>query len=340
MADNEIKILKTNTFEEWRQKTNEVSLNLGADDRLDARLTDRVFKFDNVSGLKLNIIDGSDDDGKTQLFQLIPDTTIDNVGGYIILADSTTIPAAFVEDATITQSGGYSATIVSVVTLDNKPKILVKNSTGSFNASLDVSVGGSSIANASVVRHISESFKKASLRITNGSTELTQGLGADEFHVANVSGKIVLTGSPDLTEFTEGSTIYQHGSNLTTQASVETDSSWYATVYHAGSAHVYVKTHSGSYSASSQVRILGYTAAQAKISAAQHTTFNPVVSTIGNVIEFNSGLSTNDDIKIIATDLVTAINELQDDIGDTSTLTTSANNLSAAIVEHESDIGT
>ena len=55
MADNEIKILKSNTFEEWRQKSNEVSLNLGADDRLDSRLTDKVFKHDNVSGLKLNI---------------------------------------------------------------------------------------------------------------------------------------------------------------------------------------------------------------------------------------------------------------------------------------------
>ena len=45
MADNEIKILKSNTFEEWRQKSNELSLNLGADDRLDSRLTDRIFKI-------------------------------------------------------------------------------------------------------------------------------------------------------------------------------------------------------------------------------------------------------------------------------------------------------
>ena len=126
MADNEIKILKSNTFEEWRQKSNETSLNLGADDRLDSRLTDRVFKHDNVSGLKLNIIDGNDDDLKTQVFQLITDTSIDNTAGYIILADSTSIPGAFIAGASVGQTGGYSATIESIVTIDNKPKILVK----------------------------------------------------------------------------------------------------------------------------------------------------------------------------------------------------------------------
>ena len=338
MADNEIKILKSNTFEEWRQKSNEVSLNLGADDRLDSRLTDRVFKHDNVSGLKLNIIDGDDDNSKTQVFQLITDTSIDNTAGYIILADSTSIPSAFVAGASVGQTGGYSATIESIVTIDNKPKILVKNSTGVFNAALDLSVGGTSIANASVLRLISESYDKAAIRVLNGSTELTQGLAAANYHIPNATGKVILTGSPDLTKFTEGSTVYQDSANRTTQADVEGNASWYGTVYHAGTSNLYIKSHSGTYSSSSQIRILGYTAAQAKVAGAEHTSFVPFDQSTGHIVEFNSALSVNDDIKVIATDLVTAINELQDDIGTVENLTTSATDLQSAINEHEADL--
>ena len=338
MADNEIKILKSNTFEEWRQKSNEVSLNLGADDRLDTRLTDRVFKHDSVSGLKLNIIDGDDDNSKTQVFQLITDTTIDNTAGYIILADSTTIPGAFTVGASVGQTGGYSATIESIVTIDNKPKILVKNSTGNFNSGVDLSVGGSSIAHANVIRLISESYDKAAIRVLNGSTELTQGLAAADYHIPNATGKVILTGSPDLTKFTEGSTVYQDSANRSTLAEVEDNASWHGTVYHAGTSHLYIKSHSGTYSASAQIRILGYTAAQAKVAAAEHTAFTPFDQTTGHIVEFNSSLSVNDDIKVIATDLVTAINEVQDDIGTVENLNTTAADLVTAINEHEADL--
>ena len=338
MADNEIKILKSNTFEEWRQKSNEVSLNLGADDRLDSRLTDKVFKHDNVSGLKLNIIDGDDDNSKTQVFPLITDTSIDNTAGYIILADSTSIPSAFIAGAGVGQTGGYSATIESIVTIDNKPKILVKNSTGNFNSSLDLSVGGSSIANANVLRLISESYDKAAIRVLDGSTELTQGLAAADYHIPNATGKVILTGSPDLTKFTEGSTVYQDSANRSTLAQVEDNASWHGTVYHAGTSHLYIKSHSGTYSASAQIRILGYTAAQAKVAGAEHTAFTPFDQTTGHIVEFNSSLSINDDIKVIATDLVTAINEVQDDIGTVENLTTSATDLQSAINEHEADL--
>ena len=322
MADNEIKILKSNTFEDWRQKSNEVSLNLGADDRLDSRLTDKVFKHDNVSGLKLSIIDGNDDDSKAQVFQLIPETTIDNTGGYIILAHGTSIPAAFIKGAGVSQSGGYGATIESIVTIDNKPKILVKNSSGDFNAGENLTVGSSSIPSSNIKSLIAESYNKASVRVLNGSTELVQGLLEANFHVPTVSGKVTLAGSPNLTKFVEGSTIYQASANQTSQANVETNATWYATVYHSGSSDVYVKSHSGTYSSSSQIRILGYTASEANITSAQHNSFSALDQTVGHVIEFNNELTANDDIKVIATDLVTAINEVQDDIGQVESLNT------------------
>ena len=325
MADNEIKILKTNTFEEWRQKSNEVSLNLGADDRLDSRLTDRVFKHDNVSGLKLNIIDGADDDNKSQVFQLIPDTTVDNTNGYIILTDGYSLPAAFVKGATVSQSGGYSAIIESVVTIDDKPKILVKNSSGDFNSGQNLTIGGASIPHANIVRIISESYNKASVRVLNGNTELVQGLQEADFHVPTISGKVTIVGSQDLSEFTEGTLIYQGTPNTpstATTANIEANASWYATVYHAGTSHLYVKSHSGTYNNSMPIKVQGFTASQAQLTASSHNGFTTLDQTVGHAIEFNKILTANDDIKVIATDLVTAVNELQDDIGQVESLNT------------------
>ena len=40
MANNETRVLKTDTFEGWRQKGNEVSFELGDVDQLDSRILD------------------------------------------------------------------------------------------------------------------------------------------------------------------------------------------------------------------------------------------------------------------------------------------------------------
>ena len=43
---NEIKVLKSNTLEDWRQKTNEVSFDLGDNSLLDTtRLSDKVYTY-------------------------------------------------------------------------------------------------------------------------------------------------------------------------------------------------------------------------------------------------------------------------------------------------------
>ena len=49
MANNESKVVKNNTLEQWRQKTNEVSHHLGDVDQLDARLTDKVYTYSSTS---------------------------------------------------------------------------------------------------------------------------------------------------------------------------------------------------------------------------------------------------------------------------------------------------
>ena len=45
MANNETKVLTTNSFEEWRRASNEVSYHLGDIDQFDARLGDKVYTY-------------------------------------------------------------------------------------------------------------------------------------------------------------------------------------------------------------------------------------------------------------------------------------------------------
>ena len=151
-VDKETRILKSNTIEQFRQKANEVSLHLGDTDQLDNLVGDKVFDYANI-GTGSELVQGNDDNSLLLKFNVKPDEALDNTGGYIILKGSPTIPASFTADATLTQSGGFSATIVSASTT----KILVKNTSGVFAANENLVVGSDNVANASVVRLITES---------------------------------------------------------------------------------------------------------------------------------------------------------------------------------------
>ena len=285
MANNEHRVLKNNTFEDWRQKSNEVSFDLGDNALLDnTRLGDKVYNYTASAGQVF--LSGNDTASKTLVIEKLPDASIDNTGGYIIIAHGATIPGAFVNGATVTQGSDYSATIESVVTVDNKSKILVKNSTGTFSTSTNLTVGSSSIAHANVERIVSESFPKGSIRIKKGGTELVQGLTQAGFHIANHKGTIALTGTPGVDKVTEGITIYQASANQTTQAGVEANATWWATVLHSNTTRIKTKNNNGSFDSGEDIRILGYTPGTAKVDASKvsslslkddsqlHTVFN------------------------------------------------------------------
>jgi hypothetical protein len=126
---NDIKVLKNNTLEELRQKTNEVSFNQGDSTTLDTtRLADKVFSYSATTA------NGGKFFGSNLVFSYLPEVTLDNTGGYIVLKDSTTIPASFATDSTLSQSGGFSATLVSISIVDGNKKLLVKKTSGNFNA--------------------------------------------------------------------------------------------------------------------------------------------------------------------------------------------------------------
>ena len=72
MANNESKVLKNNTLEQWRQKTNEVSHHLGDVDQLDSRLTDKVYTYSSTSESSFSVFD-NDASSKNLRFELKPE---------------------------------------------------------------------------------------------------------------------------------------------------------------------------------------------------------------------------------------------------------------------------
>jgi len=313
--DKETRILKSNTIDQLRTKTNEVSLNLGDTDQLDALIGDKIYDYANVA-VGTNVLQGSSDSTAVQKFNIKPDETIDNTGGYIILTGNPSIPSGFTANATVTQSGGFSATIV----VANSEKILVKNTSGTFNAAQNLTVGSDNIANSAVLRLISESYSVGNIRVFKNGTELTQDLTASGFHVPTLSGAITLTGNPTLTGFEEGQAISQTGG-------------FTGTVLKASSTLLLLKNQSGSYNAGQNITNgLGQT-----IAAAKHTGIVSKDIAFGNAIELNSKTTANtDDIKIKATSTVDALNEIQQDVGNIASLgTTDKTDIVSAINELE-----
>ncbi len=324
---NEIKVLKSNTLEELRQKTNEVSFDLGDNSQLDTtRLSDKVYTYTATTANGGKFI-GNDSNSDSLVFSVLPDVSLDNTGGYIILKDSTSIPASFAVGDTLSQSGGYSCTLVAISTVDGKPKLLVKNSSGTFNSGQDFTDGTGTIAHANIVRQISESYNVAAIRVLKDSAELVQDLSQNGFHVIPLAGSIPLSGSPDVSEFHEGDFVYQ-GNSVNT-------ATWSGTLYHASSTLLTVKTVNGSFNASTVIK---NSSTSDTITGSNHGNITNY-SADGFGIELNTPAANTNIVTIVATDLVDAVNEIQDDIGTLESLTQGSADLVTAINDHESDIG-
>ena len=82
--NNETRILKSNSIEELRQKSNEVSLGLGDKKLLDSNIADKIFTHTASAGDYLV-------SPATTRFEYKPEETVDNTGGYILLTGSPTV---------------------------------------------------------------------------------------------------------------------------------------------------------------------------------------------------------------------------------------------------------
>ena len=318
MANKETRVSKTNTFEEFRQKSNEVSLHLGDNEQMDASITDRVFNHDNVPAGTIFFTD-SDDNGKQHQFNIKVEETLDNTGGYIILTGSPST-SGFVTDGIITQAGGYSATIVSVST----DKILVKHSNGSFSSSVDLDSGAATIPAANITRIVAEAYPIGLVKVYVNNTEINQDLNAGGFHVANYHASIPLLNSPSITGFSEGATVYQ-GASLAA-------ATFSGTVLYSTSTILKLKIYTGVFNGNTQIKVDG---SSDTISGTNHGDITHVENTFGNAIELNTPATLNDNIRIFGPTVVDAVNELQDDVGITENLTTVATNLTSAVNEIE-----
>ena len=339
MANKETRIYKTDTLEKLRQKSNEISLHLGDNEQLNALMADKTYIYSASAGQTLFAGPDTSSPAKTSRFETSPAHTIDNTAGYIILESVSSLAASYVQDAVIYQGTSGTPTWQGYIVSATTDKILVRDSSGTFSTTADLKVGASSpdtVAAVKIIRIVIESYPVAIARVYNGGTELTQGMGPNGFHSVNIKATITQTGSPTLTNYTEGVTIYQ-GDSQATQALVESNSTWYGTLHSVSGGVIRVKTYNGTFSASTLIRALG---SSDTITGTNHGPLVVVDSTYGSYVQLTTPAASSNQIKVFSLDVVAAINELQDDIGTVESLTTAANDLVLAINEHDAELGT
>ena len=176
---DEVRILKTNTLEEFRQKSNELSIrNVGDDNLIHTNIGDKKESFTAAASQKFFELTGR--------FEVLPDQTIDKVTGTaesyrvgavrvtkqgtalvqglesanfkvpnytlkVTLTGSPTIPSEFVENAVLTQSGGFSGTLLSA----DSTTLRFKSFTGTLNTGQNLGIPHTDAAKRVVAGNIS-----------------------------------------------------------------------------------------------------------------------------------------------------------------------------------------
>ena len=311
-ANNETKVQKSNTLEQWRVKTNEVSHNLGDVDLLDSRLTDQIFNFTG-NGTQFRFGASADNDSKTLRIELQPENQIDAVST-IILTGSPSL-TGFVADVVVFQGSVGSETFTGQINYINQNKIVLRNTTGTFDASADLKFASNTIGNANLVRLISESFNTGYARIKSNNVSLVQdvGIGSQNgFHIVNFSLEVALSGSPSIpSTFTEGATLYQGSVGSETFS---------GTLLEATTTHLRFKVHTGTFSTS--VMVKQSESAGDRILAASLNTATLQDTAIGSMIELHTPPSNSHALVINTQNIVDSITEVQDDIGEIGSLGT------------------
>jgi hypothetical protein len=333
MANNESKVLTTNSFEDWRRSSNEVSYHLGDIDQFDARIGDKVYTYSAAANQSLFI--GGDSASKILRFELASEIPID-VLSTVIFTGTPTIASNWIAGKTVYQGSVGSETFTGTILYVNTNKVALVNTTGTFSASVDLTQTTDSthqtIANANLVRSFSESYTTSYAKVYNAATEQAQSTAQVGFHVPNLAYTITLNGTPTIpASFSEGATVYQ-GTNYA-------GATFTGTILNATTSTIYLKTVTGTFSASTMLKELSDSGSD-RIIAARITSGAAVDSTFGTIIELHTLASASAAIKLVSTGVVDAIKELQDDIGTVESLTTSAGDLHLAINEHDAELGT
>jgi len=176
---DEVRIFKSSTLEEFRQKSNELSIrNVGDDNLIHTNIADKKESFTAAASQKFFELSGR--------FEILPDQTIDKTTGVaeayrvgavrvtkqgtalvqglesanfkvpnytlkVTLTGSPTIPAEFVENAVLTQSGGFSGTLLSA----DSTTLRFKSFTGTFNTGQNLGIPHTNVDKRVVAGNIS-----------------------------------------------------------------------------------------------------------------------------------------------------------------------------------------
>ena len=324
----ETSVVRSNTLEQWRQKTNKISYDLGSLYDLDSNLTDSILEFTATEG-QTNFYSDS------LAIAFAPQQEVDNTAGSIILVPGATVDAGFVADERVFQgpegSETWQATIVSV----SDDKIIVKQSVGNFDADEDIVLTDDTnitLAAADISSLISESYKTIYSEVYVDGVEQEQEMITAGFHAPAYNSRIVLTGSPTIPDsFVEGATIYQ--GTLGSETFVGT------ILYVEGTSNIHLKSvTSGTFSPSAMVKV-GNGDTNNRVLAANLSTMVQIDQDHACMIELHTPASAGDVVKVVFFNTVRALNELQDDIGVTENLTTTAGNLVGAVNELDAEIG-
>jgi hypothetical protein len=335
MANNETKVLTTNSFEDWRRASNEVSYHLGDVDQIDSRIGDKTYTYSAAANQVF--FHGGDSASKILRYELASEVPID-VTSTIIFTGSPTIASNWIAGKTVYQGSVGSESFTGVILYVNANKVALRSTTGTFNAGVDLTQTTDSthqtIAHANLVRTINESYTTGYLKVYNGATEQAQSTAQVGFHIPKVSYEIALTGTPTIpASFSEGATVYQ-GSNYANKT-------WEGVIYEATNTKLLLKSQSShaAFSASTMIKELSDSGSD-RIIASKITSGVSINTTFGSYIELHTAASASAAIKIISTNTIDAIKELQDDIGTVESLTTTAGDLHLAINEHDAELGT
>jgi len=340
---DEVRTLKSNTLEEFRQKSNELSIrNVGDDNLIHTNIGDKKESFTATSGQKLFELSGR--------FEVLPEQTIDKTTGVaesyrvgavrvtkqgvsltqglatadfkvpnyslkVTLTGSPTIPSEFVENAVLTQSNGFSGTLLSA----DDTTLRFKSFAGTFSTSANVGIP-----------HTDANKRVAAANIS-AKTDIDAGHGIlIELITGASTSDVVIVDSTSLVdavnELQDDVGIVE---NLSTGAKVltlavnehETD------LYGTGNVVFSGLSSTGFQDAIEELR----TELGAHTSLGTDVTSN-VVGALNEIETAVRGTTSNYTLNTTANDLVGSINEHEVDIGDMS-LTTTATDLTDAINE-------
>jgi len=375
---DEVRILKNNTLEELRQKSNELSIrNVGDDNLLSTHLGDKTESFTATSSQKFFELTGR--------FEVLPEQTIDKTTGVaesyrvgavrvtkqgtaltqglasadfkvpnytlkVTLTGSPTIPAQFVENATLTQSGGFSGVLLSA----DSTTLRFKSFTGTLNTAQNLGIPHTDAAKRVVAGNIAS---KADVDAGHGVLiELITG--ATSGHVIKVDSTSLVDAVNELQDDVGVVENLSTGSKVLTNAVNEHETDLYGT----GNASFSGLSSTGFQDAIEELRTelgahtsLGTTVTSNVVGAVNEletavrgsagnytigTDANDLVAAINEIEAAMRGSNSNYTTTVSAGNFRDALNEHESDIGTVGSLTTTGTNLVAAVNEHDAELGT